>query len=98
MIRTVWALVQGTRRLYLVDDACTFLEPVKRYLEALDIQGKSPNTLESYCRHLKHYFAFLEETHLDWRAVTPDDLLRFVEWLRTPHRQLQVHPFHLRAA
>ena len=95
MIRTVWALVQGTRRLYLVDDTCTFLEPVKRYLEALDIQGKSPNTLESYCRHLKHYFAFLEEAHLDWCAVTPNDLLRFVEWLRNPHRQLQVHPFPL---
>ena len=95
MVRTVWALVQGTRRLYLVDDVCTFLEPVKRYLEALDIQGKSPNTLESYCRHLKHYFTFLEEAHLDWRAVTPDDLLRFVEWLRNPYRQLQVHPLHL---
>ena len=39
MVRTVWALVQGTRRLYLVDDTCMFLEPVKRYLEALDIQG-----------------------------------------------------------
>jgi Phage integrase, N-terminal SAM-like domain len=95
MVRTVWALIQGTRRLYLVDDTCTFVEPVKRYLEALDIQGKSPNTLESYCRHLKHYFTFLEEAHLDWRAVAPDDLLRFVEWLRTPHRQLQVHPLHL---
>ena len=95
MVRTVWALVQGTRRLYLVDDTCAFLEPVKRYLEALDIQGKSPNTLESYCRHLKHYFTFLEEAHLDWCAVTPDDLLRFVEWLRNPHRQLQVHPLHL---
>jgi integrase/recombinase XerD len=65
MIRTVWALVHGSRRLYLVDDACTFLEPVKRYLEALDIQGKSPSTLESYCRHLKHYFTFLEEAKLD---------------------------------
>ena len=95
MVRTVWDLIQGTRRLYLVDDTCTFLEPVKRYLEALDIQGKSPNTLESYCRHLKHYFTFLEEAHLDWRAVTPDDLLRFVEWLRNPHCQLQMHPFHL---
>ena len=95
MVRTVWALVQGTRRIYLVDDTCTFLEPVKRYLEALDIQGKSPNTLESYCRHLKHYFTFLEEAHLDWCAVTPDDLLRFVEWLRNPYRQLQVQPLHL---
>ncbi len=95
MVRTVWALIQGTRRLYLVDDTCTFLEPVNRYLEALDIQGKSPNTLESYCRHLKHYFTFLEEARLDWRAVAPDDLLRFVEWLRNPHRQMQVQPLHL---
>src|SRR5260221_1623071 len=95
MVRTVWSLIQGTRRLYLVDDNCTFLEPVNRYLEALDIQGKSPNTLESYCRHLKHYFTFLEEARLDWRAVAPDDLLRFVEWLRNPHRQMQVQPLHL---
>lgn len=95
MVRTVWALVQGTRRLYLVDDTCTFVEPVKRYLDALVIQAKSPNTVESYCRHLKHYFTFLAEAQLDWRAVSPDDLLRFVEWLRHPSRQVQMPSLHL---
>lgn len=94
MVRTVWALVQGIRRLYLVDDTSRFVEPVKRYLDALVIQGRSPNTVESYCRHLKHYFTFLAEAQLDWRAVAPDDLLHFVEWLRNPHRQLDVQPVY----
>lgn len=84
MIRSVWVQVQMQRRLYLVDDHCTFVEPVKQYLDALARQERSPNTLESYCRHLKHYFTFLEAEAVAWDAVTHDDLLRFVERLRTP--------------
>ncbi len=31
MLRTVWAKVEGRRRLYLIDKRCDFVEPVKEY-------------------------------------------------------------------
>ena len=58
MVRTVWALVQGTRRLYLVDDTCAFLEPVKRLISRASLPihwratvGISSITSPSWKRH-----------------------------------------------
>ena len=92
MVRAVWARKDERKQLYLVNEACEFILPVKEYLDSLAALEKSPHTLENYCRHLHHYFTFLEHAHLDWRSVTPDDLVAFVHWLRNPLRQQQVHP------
>jgi hypothetical protein len=46
MMRTVWAKVQGARRLYLINDQCDFVEPVQLYLDHLIALEKSPNTRE----------------------------------------------------
>jgi hypothetical protein len=31
MVRTVWARLDGRRRLYLIDEDCDFVEPVKLF-------------------------------------------------------------------
>jgi integrase/recombinase XerD len=94
MVRAVWARRNESKRLYLVDEACAFIPSVKQYLDYLAALEKSPHTLENYCRHLCCYFTFLEQAQLDWQQVTPDDLVRFVQWLRNPLRQLNTSPLH----
>jgi len=91
MLRTVWATVDGRRRLYLIGESCDFVEPVKLYLDHLAILEKSPHTLENYCRHLARYFVFLEREQVDWRSVRPDDLVHFIQWLRDRTRRNESH-------
>ncbi len=64
-MRTVCAEIEGRRRLYLIDDQCDFIEPVKLYLDHLTALEKSPNTLENYCRHLCRYFTFLQREKIE---------------------------------
>lgn len=87
MLRTVRARLDGHRRLYLIDERCDFVEPVKLYLDHLAALEKSPHTLENYCRHLARYFVFLECEQVDWRSVGPDDLVHFIQWLRDRTRR-----------
>jgi hypothetical protein len=69
MLRTVWARSDGRRRLYLIDEGCDFVEPVKLYLDHVAALKKSPHTQENYCRHLARCFVFLEREQVDWRNV-----------------------------
>src|SRR5947207_11185111 len=94
MVKTVWARKENRKQLYLVDETCEFIPSVKRYLDYLVALEKSPHTQENYCRHLCYYFTFLEQSHLDWQQVTPDDLVRFVQWLRNPLRQVGIQSLH----
>jgi integrase/recombinase XerD len=87
MLRTVWATVDGRRRLYLIDEGCNFVEPVKLYLDHLAALEKSPYTQENYCRHLARYFVFLERENVNWRSAKPDDLVHFIQWLRDRTRR-----------
>lgn len=68
-MRTVWAKVEGGRRLYLIDEGCDFVEPVKLYLDHIAALEKSPNTLENYCRHLGRFFAFLRREEIDYSSL-----------------------------
>src|SRR5918996_137262 len=85
MLQTVWATVEGRRRLYLIDEQCDFVEPVKLYLDHMAALEKSPHTLENYCRHLCRFFAFLRREAVDWRSIRPDDLVHFTQHLRSEH-------------
>jgi integrase/recombinase XerD len=87
MLRTVWARFAERRRLYLIDERCEFVEPVKLYLDHLAALEKSPHTLENYCRHLALYFRFLDREQVDWHSVRPDDLVHFIQWLRDRTRR-----------
>lgn len=64
--------------------------PVRKYLNYLKATGKSPNTIRSYCFHLKAYFSFLEELSLEYNCVDTDTLVSFIQWLRKPIRSMQV--------
>lgn len=79
-------------RYLLVTDEGDIVEPVARYLKYLDATGKARNTIRAYCYHLKLYFEFLSQEHLDWRRVGLDDLASFVRWLRNPFRSMKVIP------
>jgi integrase/recombinase XerD len=81
-LRTVWAKVEGRRRLYLIDERSDFVQPVKLYLDHLSALEKSPHTLENYCRHLGRFFIFLHREQIYWRSTKPDDLVHFIQWLR----------------
>jgi len=94
VVRAVWASSEAGKRLYLVDEACDFVLPAKQYLDYLAALEKSPHTLENHCRHLCHYFTFLEQSSLQWQQATPDDLVHFVQWLRNPLRQVGTVPLH----
>lgn len=94
MVRAVWARSEAGKRLYLVDEMCDFVLPVKQYLDYLAALEKSPHTLENRCRHLCHYFTFLEQSSLPWQQATPDDLVHFVQWLRNPLRRVDTVPLH----
>lgn len=94
MVRAVWAKQENRKQLYLVDRECEFILPAKRYLDYLAALERSPHTLENYCRHLCLYFTFLEQAHLDWLHVAPDDLVSFVQWLRDPLRQVGTLSVH----
>ena len=64
--------------------------PVRKYLNYLKATGKSPNTIRSYCFHLKAFFSFLEELSLEYNTVDTDTLVSFIQWLRKPIRSMQV--------
>jgi integrase/recombinase XerD len=94
MVRVVWARREDRKQLYLVAETCAFVQPVKQYLDYLAALERCPHTLENYCRHLCHYFTFLEQSSIQWHQVTPDDLVHFVQWLRNPLRRVGISMLH----
>jgi site-specific recombinase XerD len=52
-----------------------------RYLEALE---RSTNTIQSYAHHLKLFWEFINQKHLDWKEIGEPQLADFILWLRSP--------------
>ncbi|WP_413783533.1 site-specific integrase [Peribacillus muralis] len=61
-------------------------------MKYLDNLAKAPNTLRSYCYHLKLYFEYLDSSGLSYDSITMDDLARFIGWLRSTHKSKKVTP------
>ncbi|WP_245555481.1 tyrosine-type recombinase/integrase [Baaleninema simplex] len=68
----------------LVGDDYLPVEPVQEFLDYLRNVGRSPNTVRSYAFHLKLYWEWLQESHLQWTDVSIAELADFMLWLRTP--------------
>ncbi|BDA71594.1 integrase family protein [Calothrix sp. PCC 7716] len=60
------------------------IQPIQTYLRYLESLERSPNTIESYAGHLKLFWEFLQDSHLDWKEITLENLADFIHWLRSP--------------
>nr|WP_234465817.1 MULTISPECIES: tyrosine-type recombinase/integrase [unclassified Bacillus (in: firmicutes)] len=60
------------------------VEPVMRFVKYLDNTGKSPNTIKTYCYHLKLYYEFMDQREISLNETSFEELANFVGWLRYP--------------
>ena len=68
----------------LLGEDGSVVEPVEQYLAYLTAIEQSPNTVRAYAISLKLWFEFLAHVGVDWRCAGPEDVARFVAWLRAP--------------
>ena len=68
----------------LPHDDGSVAEPAEQYLAYLTAIERSPNTVRAYAISLKLWFEFLAHVGVDWRCAGPEDVARFVAWLRAP--------------
>jgi integrase/recombinase XerD len=59
---------------------------VERIAASVIRRGKSSNTRKAYAADLKIFARWLASNNLWWRAVAPDDLDRYIEWLKSQWR------------
>ena len=72
-------------RYILLDDTGDPVVPVLKYLKYKDNTGAARNTLRAYCYHLKLFFEYLEQGHVDYRDIGLDEMAAFVQWLQNPY-------------
>lgn len=60
------------------------IQPIREYLRYLENIERSPNTVLAYANHLKLYWEFLQDSHLDWCSVALENFADFIHWLRRP--------------
>lgn len=60
---------KGEDVITLADDNRKKIKEVEGFLQFLYKTGKSPNTIETYCYFLKHYYEFLEEMGMTYNDV-----------------------------
>jgi integrase/recombinase XerD len=58
----------------VLDDSFYPVQPVCQYLKYLENQERSQNTVQNYARHLKLFWEFLDQNHLDWKAINLEKL------------------------
>ncbi len=68
----------------LLGDDYLPIAPVQEFLDYLRNVERSPNTVKAYAYHLKVFWDYLEDVHLDWTAIGLTELADFVDWLRNP--------------
>lgn len=74
----------------LLDEEFNVIKNVLRYIKFLDNTGKAPNTIKSYCYHLKLFYKFLSQSNLSLEDVNYEKLANFVGWLRNPSGHVNV--------
>lgn len=68
----------------LLDNEFNVVKNVLKYIKYLDNTGKAPNTIKTYCYHLKLFYEFLDRSKVKLRDINYEQLANFVGWLRKP--------------
>lgn len=77
----------------VLDDDYLPVQPIQSYLRYLESIERSPNTVHAYAGHLKLYWEFLRDLHLNWMDVALENLAEFIHWLRNPDpRVVSIQP------
>lgn len=88
--------LNDTQKRYLLIDEKGFpIIPVAKYLKYIDNCGRSHNTQKTYCYALKAYFEYLRLINLDYKFVTLNVLIDFIEYLRNPYENNKIVSFKL---
>ncbi|MBG9656199.1 tyrosine-type recombinase/integrase [Cytobacillus firmus] len=82
----------------LLDDQYEIVKPVMKFIKYLDNTGKSPNTVKTYCYHLKHFYVFMAQRKITLQDINFEELASFVGWLRNPTGNLNVIDIHPKEA
>ena len=69
----------GKIRYLLVDAGGVPVDEVRQFLKFEDNRGMARNTLKQKCIHLKHFYTFLQQKKIRYRAVTVDDLAAYID-------------------
>jgi integrase len=80
-------LAEGRVSWLVLDDAYLPIPPVLAFLKFLDDVGRSPNTIRTMAYHLKLFWDFLQDEHLDWTQIDLQHLAAFIPWLRRPQHR-----------
>ncbi len=75
---------QNTISWIVIGDDYLPIEPITAYLLYLEHIESSSHTIRAYAHHLKIYWEYLQEMHLNWTSVGLSELANFISWLRTP--------------
>jgi integrase/recombinase XerD len=76
--------VTGAESWTVVGDDGAVVAPAERYLAYLSALERSPNTVRAYAVSLRLWFEFLGRAGVGWAEAGPEDVARFVAWLRAP--------------
>jgi integrase/recombinase XerD len=76
--------VTGIESWTVLSDDGDVVVPAERYLAYLTALERSPNTVRSYAASLRLWFEFLAYAGVGWADAGPEDVARFVAWLRAP--------------
>ncbi|EYQ98664.1 transposase A transposon Tn554 [Staphylococcus aureus DAR3163] len=74
----------------LLDKSFEVVEPVKKYIKYLDNTGKAPNTIKTYCYHLKLFYEFMCQRGIGLGDLKFEEMSNFVGWLRNPNVDVKV--------
>ena len=74
----------------LLDKNFEVIEPVKRFIKYLDNTGKAPNTIKTYCYHLKLFYEFMSQSRIGLEDLKFEEMSNFVGWLRNPTGEIKV--------
>lgn len=83
-VHTVIAAGSEHKSWTVVDDELCPVEPAERYLAHLAAVERSPNTVRAYAHGLRLWWEFLAIREVAWDGAGPEDVSRFVAWLRAP--------------